>query len=93
MQIKRWQRLGLLVSVIWIIMSGLLASRNETWLAAWRLHCSFATDPACTGATLYLVVHWDAIASIVIVPLVLAWLVACGLIALRRRIRRSRRGA
>jgi hypothetical protein len=92
MPIKRWQRLGLLASVIWVIVIGLLASRSETWIAAWRLYCSFATDPTCTGDTVFLVVHRGAIAGIVIFPLVLAWLVACGLVALGRRIRRSRRG-
>jgi hypothetical protein len=89
MQIKRWQRLGLLASVIWVIVSGLLASWNETWLAAWRLYCSFTADPACAGATVVLVVHGGAIAGIVILPLVLAWLIACGL---RRWLRGSRRG-
>jgi len=89
MQIKRWKRLGLLASVIWVIVSGLLASRNETWIAAWRLYCSFTTDPTCAGATVFLVAHRDAIAGIVIFPVVLAWLIACGLIALRWRIRRS----
>jgi hypothetical protein len=89
MQIKRWQRLGLLASVIWVIVSGLLASWNETWLAAWRLYCSFTADPTCAGATVVLVVHGGAIAGIVILPLVLSWLIACGL---RRWVRRSRRG-
>jgi hypothetical protein len=40
----------------------------------------------------YLVVHWDAIAGIVLYPLVLTWLVALGLVALRRWIRRSGHG-
>lgn len=88
MQIKRWQRLGLLASLIWVIVSGLFASRNETWLAAWKLYCSFAADSKCAGATVILVVHRGAIAGIVILPLVLAWLIAGGL----RRIRASRRG-
>ena len=92
MQIKRWKTLGLLASVIWVIVSGLLASWNETWISAWRLYCSFMADPTCAGATVFLVAHWDAIAGIVICPLLLAWLVACGLIALTRGIRRSRRG-
>jgi len=92
MQINRWKRVGLLASVIWVIVGGLLASWNETWIAAWRLYCSFTADPPCVGATVFLVAHWDAIAGIVIFPLVLAWLVACGLIALRRWIRRSSRG-
>ena len=92
MQINRWKRVGLLASVIWVIVGGLLASWNETWIAAWRLYCSFTADPTCVGATVFLVVHWDAIAGIVIFPLVLAWLVARGLIALRRWIRRSSRG-
>ena len=91
MQIKHWKRLGLAASVIWIIVGGLLACWNETWIAAWRLYCSFTTDPTCAGATVFLVAHWDAIAGIVIFPVVLAWLIACGLIALRWRLRRSRR--
>jgi len=91
MQIKRWKRFGLLASVIWVIVGGLLASWNQTWIADWRLYCSFTADPTC-GSTVYLVVHWNAIAVIVIFPLVLVWLIACELIALRRRIQRSRRG-
>ena len=79
MQIKRWQRLGLLASVIWVIVSGVLASWKETWLAARNLYCSFTANPTCAGATVFLVVHWGAIAGIVILPLVLAWLIACGL--------------
>ena len=92
MQIKRWRHFGLLVSVVWVIVGGLLASRNETWIAAWRLYCSFTAEPTCVGTTVFLVVHWDAIAGIVIFPLILGWLVA-ELIALRRRLQRSRRGA
>ena len=92
MQINRRKRVGLLASVIWVIVGGLLASWNETWIAAWRLYCSFTAEPTCAGATVFLVAHWDAIAGIVIFPVVLAWLIACGLIALRWRIRRSRRG-
>jgi hypothetical protein len=92
MQIKRWKRFGVLASVVWVIVGGLLASWNETWIAAWRLYCSFTADPACVGTTVFLVAHWDAIAGIVIFPLVLAWLAACEHIALRRRKQRSRRG-
>ena len=92
MQINRWKRVGLLASVIWVIVGGLLVSWNETWIAAWRLYCSFTADPTCVGATVFLVAHWDAIAGIVIFPLALAWLVARGLIALRRWIQRSSRG-
>jgi hypothetical protein len=90
MQIKRWKRFGLLASVIWVIVSGLLVSWNETWLAAWRLYCSFTADPTC-GTTVVIAVHPGAIASIVILPLLLAWVVA-ELVALGRRIQRSRRG-
>jgi hypothetical protein len=78
--------------VIWVIVGGLLASWNQTWIAAWRLYCSFMADPTCVGNTVFLVAHWDAIAGIVIFPLALAWLVACGFIALRWRIRGPRRG-
>jgi hypothetical protein len=91
MQIKRWKRFGLLASGIWVIVGGLLASWNETWIAAWRLYCSFTADPTCVGTTVFLMAHSNAIVGIVIFPLALAWLVA-ELIALRRRIQRSRRG-
>ena len=86
---KRWQRFGLMASVVWVIVGGLLASRNETWIAAWTLYCSLTADPTCVTSTVFLVVHWDAIAGVVLYPLVLAWLVAWGLVALRQRIRRS----
>ena len=79
MQIKRWQRRGLFASAVWVIVSGLLASWNEAWLAVWKLCCSFTADTTCAGATVFFVVHWGAIAVIVILPLVLAWLIACGL--------------
>ena len=87
MQIKRWQRRGLWASVIWMIASGLLASWNESWLAAWKLYCFLTADPACAGATVFFVVHWGAIAVIVMLPLVLAWLIVC---TLRWAIRDSR---
>jgi len=89
MQITARQRLGLLASAMWVIVSALLASWDETWIAAWRLYCSVSASPACTGDTVFLVIHRGAIATIVIFPLVMAWLVACGL---RWRIGRSRRG-
>jgi hypothetical protein len=86
---RRWQRFGLLASVVWVVVSGLLASWNQTWIAAWKLYCSLAADPICVGATIFLVAHWDAIAGIVLYPLLLSWFVAWALVALRRRIRRS----
>jgi hypothetical protein len=67
MQIKR---LGLLASAIWVIASALLASWSQTWISAWRLYCAFMADPACAGDTVFLVAHWDAVAGIVIFPLV-----------------------
>ena len=88
MQIKRWQHLGVLASVLWVIASSLLASWNETWLLAWRLYCSFTADPTCAGASVFLVVHWGAIAVVVILPLVLAWLMAWGVSRLTRGFRR-----
>jgi hypothetical protein len=90
---KPWQRFGLLASVVWVIVGGLLASRNETWIAAWNLYCSLTADLTCVSASVFLVVHWDAIAGLVLYPLILTWLVAWGLVALIQRIRRSGPGA
>jgi hypothetical protein len=94
MQMKSSQGFGLLASVVWVVVGGLLASRNETWIAAWKLYCSLATDATCVaGGDVVLVVHWDAIVGIVLYPLILIWLVAWGLAALMRRIRQSGHGA
>jgi hypothetical protein len=79
------KRLGLWASVAWIVAGVLLASWNETWIAAWRLYCHLAADPAC-NSTVFLVAHWGAVV-VVLIPLGLAWLIALGLIAVRRRIR------
>jgi hypothetical protein len=81
---QRWQRFGLWASLVWLVVGGLLCSRNETWIAVWKLYCLLAADPTCAGATAYLVVHWDAIAGIMLYPHVLTWLVAWGVIALER---------
>jgi len=89
MQVNRWQRFALLASVGWVAVGGLLASWNETWIAAWKLYCSMIADSAC-GATVFLAVHWGAIAGVVLYPLILAWLGVWGFVAVRRL--RSRRG-
>jgi hypothetical protein len=89
MQIKRWQRFALVASVGWVAIGGLLASWNETWIAAWKLYCSISADPIC-GATLFLVVHRGAIAGVVLCPLALAWLGVWGFVAVRRLTQRSR---
>ena len=68
MQIKRWQRFGLLASVAWLVVGCLLASRNESWIAGWKLYCSLTADPTCVNATVFLVAHWDAIVGIVLCP-------------------------
>jgi hypothetical protein len=93
MQIKRWHRFGLLASVVWVVIGFLLASRNETWIAAWKFYCSLTAAPTCVDATVFLVVHWDAIAGIVLYPLILAWFMVWGLVVLTQRIRRSGPGA
>jgi hypothetical protein len=91
-QVKRWQRFALLASVVWVTVGCLLASWNEAWIAAWKLYCSITANPACVGATVFLAVHWGAIAGVVFYPLILAWLIVWGLVAVRRRTRRSRHG-
>jgi hypothetical protein len=86
---KRWQRLGILASVVWVIVGGLLASWNELWIAIWRIYCRLTGDPSCTGGTTFLVVHWDTVAAFVLFPLLLAWLAGWALVALVRLIRRA----
>jgi hypothetical protein len=80
------KRFGVLASVAWLVAGALLGSWNETWIAAWRLYCHLASDPSC-DSTVFLVGHWGAFAVVLLIPLVLAWLIALGLIAVRRRIR------
>ena len=78
----RW--LGVAVSLAWIVAAALLASRNETWILIWRLYCYLTADPAC-GDTVYIVVHWSAIVTLMLVPIIFGWLLAWGILALRRR--------
>ena len=76
MTTSRWQRFAILASVAWLVVGGLLASWNETWIAVWKLYCSMTGDPECTNATVFLVVHRSVIAGVLLFPLILAWLVA-----------------
>ena len=78
----RW--LGVVASLAWILAVAVLSSRNETWIAFWRLYCFFTADAACRDMV-YIVVHWSAIATLMLVPIILGWLVGCGIVALRRR--------
>jgi uncharacterized membrane protein required for colicin V production len=79
----RW--LGVAASLSWILAVALLASRDETWTAAFRLHCYLTADTTCAGTTVFLVVHWPVIAAVMIVPVIFGWLLAWGLLAVRRR--------
>ena len=84
MTTSRWQRFAILASVAWLVVGGLLASWNETWIAVWKLYCFMTADPECANATVFLVVRRGLIASVLLYPLILAWLVAWGLVVLRR---------
>lgn len=84
-------RLGVAASVVWVMVAGLLASRNETWTAALRLYCHLTTHPACVD-TVFLVVHWPVIALVLFAPVAVGWLMGWGLVTLARRIARSRNG-
>jgi hypothetical protein len=88
MQLKRWH-FGVLASVVWVVVAVLLASWRATWVTAWKLQCYLTAAPPCAGSTLYFVVHWRAIGAIVLCPLALSWLVASGLVLLRRQVGRS----
>jgi hypothetical protein len=68
MQMKRWQIFSLTLSAVWVVGGSLLASQDETWIAAWKLYCTLTADFTCVGATVYLVAHWDAIAGHCILP-------------------------
>ena len=78
----RW--LGVVPSLAWIVAAALLASRNETWIGVWRLYCYLTADAACRDMV-YIVVHWSAIATLMLIPIILGWLVGWGIVALRRR--------
>jgi hypothetical protein len=78
----RW--LGVVASLAWILAVAVVASRNETWIAAWRFYCYLTADTAC-GTMVYIAVHWPVIAFAMLVPVILGWLLVWGLLALRRR--------
>jgi len=83
----RGQRsLGVAASLAWIVVAALLASRNETWIAAWRVYCHLTADTAC-GNMVYIVVHWSAIVTLILAPVILGWLVGWTILAFRRRRR------
>lgn len=89
MGVEPWQRRGLLASGIWVVASSTLAFWDQTWISAWRLYCYIITDPACFDSTVFVVVHGRGIAVLVLLPLLVAWLVAW---ALQHRMGRSGRG-
>jgi len=91
MQVRHWQRIALLASLVWVVGAALLASWNETWIAAWKLYCAVTADRRCTDATVFLVMHWNAILGVVLFPLALTWLAVWGFVAARRRMRRANR--
>jgi hypothetical protein len=78
----RW--LGVAASLAWILVAALLSSRNETWIAVWELYCYLTADTNC-GGTVYIVVHWPVIVTLMLVPVILGWLVAWGIATVRRR--------
>jgi hypothetical protein len=78
----RW--LGVVASLAWILAVAVVSSRNETWIAFWRLYCFFTADAACRDMV-YIVVHWSAIVTLMLVPIIFGWLLAWGILALRRR--------
>jgi hypothetical protein len=78
----RW--LGVAASLAWILATALLSSRNETWIAVWRLYCHLTADANC-GTTVYIVVHWSVIATLMLVPVILGWLLAWAIATVRRR--------
>jgi hypothetical protein len=68
----RW--LGVAASLAWMLAAALLASRNETWFAIWNLYCYLTADTNC-GGTVYIVVHWPVIVTLMLAPVILGWLV------------------
>ena len=76
---------GVATSLVWILAAALLASRDETWIAAWRLHCHLTADATCADATTFLVVQWRVIVAVMFLPVVLGWLLAWAVRAFGRR--------
>jgi hypothetical protein len=88
MRLNRWQRLGIVASVVWAIGIGLLGHSTQALVAVWKIHCLLLGGASCHSAdTVYLVVHWQAIAAFALVPILVAWLTVRGLVALIRRVR------
>ena len=80
----RVRAIAIAASLAWIVVAILLASSSESETIALRLYCRLTSDPTCID-TMYLVVHWPAIATIALGPVALGWLLTWGLLALKRR--------
>lgn len=83
------KRLSVAASVLWIVVTGWLLSRDETWLAIWQVYCHLFAAMTCTSATVFVMVHWHVIAIVLFGPVVLGWLIGGFFVALRRGISRS----
>ena len=78
----RW--LGVVISLAWFLVVGLLAARGDIGIAVWSLYCHFAVDTNC-GNTVVVVVNWPVIAIVMLVPVIVGWLLAWATRALVRR--------
>jgi hypothetical protein len=99
-RLNGWQRIGIVLSVIWAIGGGIwgnnLGIHEGDWVIRRLEYClARETDPAPCHAEFdkyyprAIATHWASAAIVGLVPIPLVWLMIYGLIGLWRWIRRG----
>ena len=102
MRLKSWQRLGIIVSVIWVAIVPtyfhLSQEDNARRIAGERYHLCIKQQTPATKAGIercnkdlrwaLAIARWSSWGQLALIPLFIAWLVGWGLLVLARRVRR-----
>jgi hypothetical protein len=77
-----WRRLGVLLSVLWVLaVAGLaLAPATMPNVGGWVYSCSLASDPLC----LFEELNYRHLAALVVFPLLFGWALGYGVAWVRR---------
>jgi hypothetical protein len=89
-----WQRIGVAASALWAIGAGIWDySLKQHVVDLIDQHClrpptqpAGAVDTIYCGDTFYVVVHWQPIVALALVPIPVAWLMVYGIVWIFRRM-------